>query len=329
MAIGVTIAGAYTPAKSNCASMPAEASAIIALHARAHTAEVPAMRSPLLIALLATIVASVSITCADDSPDAVAVQKKQAEANWSQLDIGDYAHAETPHLLFYAPKNYAGRMKETGTQLEKAYGTAVKALQFKPNDEPWPGKLTVYLLADRDSFASFVRRIVKRRVDADETGAYRVDEDPPLVGAAPPRAMTDPRIEVQAAQQIAEALLARKAGKTAEAPEWLLTGFGRATAVRAGLRPPDTPNAAKLAVAGRKAADVWGGNVPADEAGILRGSLVDYLAYGGGASRFPAFVAAFQPGENMTSVTTDQAFKAANIDPERVERGWRESLRKR
>src|SRR5438128_9646791 len=106
---------------------------------------------------------SVSVTGADDPTAKVAAQKKEAESNWAQLEIGDFAHAETPHLLLYAPKSYAPRLKELGNQLEKAYAAATKSLQFKPSEEPWPGKLTVFLFADRDHFTSFVRRVVKRR----------------------------------------------------------------------------------------------------------------------------------------------------------------------
>jgi hypothetical protein len=281
------------------------------------------------IVVAALFVVLPTTAAADEPPDKVAAQKREAQSTWAQLEIGDFAHAETPHLLVYAPKSFTGRLKEIGVQLEKAHAAATKSLQFKPMEDAWPGKLTVYLFADREHFASFIRRVMKRRVEADELGAYRVDDDLPLVGAASSKAMTDPKVEVQAAQQIGEALLARKAGKNVEVPEWVVTGFGRATAVRAGLRPADTPVAAKLVAAGRKAADVWGGALSADEAGILRGSLIDYLAYGGGASKFPAFVAGFQPGANMAAVATDQAFAAAGINVERVEKGWRESLRKR
>jgi len=285
----------------------------------------PACRTIAVLVLLSCL----TVAAAQEDTAKVAAQKKDAESNWAQLEIGDFAHAETTHLLIYAPKSFAGRLKEIGSQLEKAHVAATKSLQFKANEPLWPGKLTVYLFADRDPFVSLVRRVVKRRVEPDELGVYRVDDDPPLIGATALKATADAKIEVQAAQQIGEALLARKAGKNVEVPEWLVTGFGRATAVRAGLRPPDTPIAAKLVAAGRSAADVWGGNLAADEAGILRGSLVDYLAYGGGASKFPAFVTAFQPGQNVITVTTDQALKAAVIDAERVERGWRDALRRK
>ena len=53
----------------------------------------------------------------------------------------------------------------------------------------------------------------------------------------------------------------------------------------------------------RKAADVWGANLVGDEAEYLRASLVDYMAYGPGSSKFALFVEGFRPGENMPTKT--------------------------
>ena len=73
----------------------------------------------------------------------------------------------------------------------------------------------------------------------------------------------------------------------------------------------------------RKASDVWGGNLDVEEATVLRASLVDYLAYGPGASKFIPFLEGFRPGENMATKTTAQALEATTIMADRLDRAWR------
>ena len=101
---------------------------------------------------------------ADEAADKVAAQKKAALENWEAVG-GVAAHVETAHLLVYAPKSYDKRLKDIGATLEKYYEQARKPLGYE-KESPWPGKITVYLIPDRDDFAKFVRRVEKRRVEA-------------------------------------------------------------------------------------------------------------------------------------------------------------------
>ena len=55
----------------------------------------------------------------------------------------------------------------------------------------------------------------------------------PHVAAAPPKGRQDAKVETQAAEQIASALLARRAGSKVPIPTWVVAGFGRATSWRA------------------------------------------------------------------------------------------------
>jgi hypothetical protein len=267
------------------------------------------------------------IAFADDAAEKLAAQKKTAQENWDGLGIGDAAHVETTHLLVYAPKSFDKRLKDLGAALEKYYEQARKPLAYE-KDEPWPGKLAVYLFPEREDFTKFVRRVEKRRVESEDAGSRSVEGDFPHAAAGPPKAKTDPAVEWQAGEQIAAALLFRKAGTKVPLPGWLVSGFGRATGYRA--RPTDKAvqeerrRSAALVRKGRKASEVWGTTLEADDAPLLEASLADFLAYGAGQPRFAAFVEAFRPEENQERKTTEQALEGISLPVDRLNTKWRE-----
>jgi hypothetical protein len=278
---------------------------------------------PLAVALALTAAARAD----DDTAAKLAAQKKKAQANWEALEAGPAATLETKHLLLYAPKTMEKRLKAAGALLEKHYDLASAALGIDPKEGPWPGKLAVYLFPEREQFGAFVRRVEKRRLLPEQATTYAVEDDDNLHAAAlPSRAKAGPPLEGQAGAALAQALLARKAGKNTPLPAWLVEGFGRATYYRAA--PADRAVQAERRQARalsrtRGPADVWGDKLGADGADALRGSLADFLAYGPGAPKFPAFVAGFKPGENMLAKTTAQALEAAGLLPDRVAASWK------
>jgi hypothetical protein len=277
-----------------------------------------------VMAVLVLLLGAAGLRAADDAADKLAEQKKAAEANWGLLDQGEPAKHETAHLLLYAPSAYEKRLEGWGTLLEKQYETARKGLDLDPKDEKWwPGKLAVYLFAERDDFTAFVRRVEKRRLDAGESGTYEVISDVPHVAASPPRGKGGPTVEVQAAQQLASAMLHRKVGPKVPVPDWVLSGFGRATYGRTVpvAAAADRAQAVRLVRAGRTAMDVWG-SIDADEAVVLQASLVDFLAYGPAASKFLAFAAAYEPEENMEKKTAWQALDAVSLKPDALNKAW-------
>jgi hypothetical protein len=253
----------------------------------------------------------------------VVEQQARARENWKKLFGDDKApHLETEHLLIYG-KVPDRPLKDTGALLEKAYGLAGGALALGPGDS-WPGKLTVYLFSERGKFASFLRTVEKRRPEADDLGSFEVRSDFPHVAAGPAPESEGPGVEAQAAEQLASALLARRAGTPV--PEWLVAGFGRATSFRAG--PPrelsaERRRAARLLLATKaSASDVWDGNLKGGAATVLRASLVDFLAYGPGKARFPALLEGYKPAEGMQTRSTPDALRAANIDPQALNVRW-------
>jgi hypothetical protein len=258
----------------------------------------------------------------------VAEQQATAQENWKKVTRADKTpHVETDSLLLFG-KVPDRDLKDIGALMEKQYILARNAVALEEED-PWPGKLTVYLFPDRKQFASFVRTVEKRRPDKDDTGSYLVRGDFPHVAAGPPAEEGESSVAFHAAEQLGAALIAKKVGGVV--PEWVIAGFGRATYFRAGpLRDltAERKRVVKLLAASRATAmDVWDGNVPAEAAPFLRASLVDFLAYGPGKSRFGKFLEAYKPEEGVQNKTTANALKAVRIDPNTLNKRWRTWVR--
>src|SRR5262249_45710313 len=168
---------------------------------------------------------------ADEKDDALAAQRKAAKENWDRVDAGPSVTHETDHLFLVAPKGMEKQLKETGILLEKFYDTSAKFL-FPPKEPAWPGKLAVYLFEQPEQLDSFIRRVEKRRVVGVEKGTFRAEDMQLHAAACPPREKGDPAVRLQAGQQIASAVLMRKAGAKTIVPGWLVAGFGRATSYR-------------------------------------------------------------------------------------------------
>ncbi len=257
----------------------------------------------------------------------VADQKARALENWKKLfEDAAPAHLETEHLLLYG-KVPDRTLKDVGELLEKQFVVGRDALKLD-RDALWPGKLAVYFLPERRKFASFVRSVEKRRPESDERGSFDIRSDFPHLAASPPREEGDPGLDAQAGEQLAAALLTKKAGPTV--PEWVVAGFGRASQLRAG--PPaalraEKQRAYRFAAKGRSAMDVWSNKVKGAEAAVLRGSLVDFLAFGPGKKNFIAFLEAFKPEEGVMTKTTAEALKAARMDAGVVSKKWKAWLR--
>jgi len=271
---------------------------------------------------------------ADDAADRVKKQKEQARAHWNRV-LGDeeVAHYETAHFLLYGPVPFTQKqLKDLGTALEAQAALARKALQIDPKEEPWPGKMAVYLFDERRQFRAFMLAVAKKRPEPEDLGVFSLRGDEPFLAAGPGDDKHDPTPPQQAGEQLAAALLTKKAGK--DIPDWIVSGFGRATVWRASPTAPATREqralARRLVAGGRTAMNVWNGTLKADEAGILQGSLVDYLAYGPGKAFFAPLLKGYKADmrRNQKKTTAD-ALKSAGIDPDRLNRGWRAWLARR
>jgi hypothetical protein len=272
------------------------------------------------------VVAGNGAVRADSDADTLQKQKESAAANWKKV-FGEEqpVQEETDHLLIFGPQGMTGnQLKNVGKNIEKECELARKALNVESPDDAWTGKLAVYLIEDRRHFNSFLRSVVKRRPTEDDLGAYFQRGYQSFVVAGPPRGKLDPSMESQAGEQVAALMLAKVGGNSV--PEWVILGFGRATAWEAN--PTAHAKEKSLAKAlvyrlGKNAKDVWDSKLNAEQAPLLRASLVSYLAYGPGAKNFTKFLEGYAPDEKNMRKTTMDALKAINAKPEELDRSWK------
>jgi hypothetical protein len=264
------------------------------------------------------------VVAAEDA-EVIAKQKETALANWKLLheDNAQPATEETAHLLIYgSPSLTAKQLKDAGAALETRYKLARSCLKVGPKETLWPGKLTVYLIVDRRLFSTFMRTIAKQRPSADDSGVFSLRGAQTFVGACPPQTKYDPTLENQAGEQLAAAILSQRGGGAL--PDWLTAGFGRATSWRAAPGAYFTErNAARRLIKLHSINDIWDGKLNAEEAPVLRASLVEFLAYGPGAESFPKLIEAFKPAPNGPAKTVADALKAVRFEPERLNQRWR------
>jgi hypothetical protein len=258
-------------------------------------------------------------------------QKQAVQANLKKLNNPNLALTETD-LFLIASTLPEAKSKALGEQLDKQYKAVLKALKVEESDKPWPGKLAVYVFAARDDYTSFVRQVEQRRPDADESSTVVSRGDEPHIALTPEPGTkpTEAELATAAGFQVAAAVLGRRAGPAATLPEWLRDGFGRVMHFKADpKRYADYKTRAKSLVVGTaarpsfvKVTDVWGGTKNKDSA-IVAASLVDFMAFGPEASKFPRFLKGFQPSDERPEPNVQTALDAAEWKTDVLERAWK------
>jgi hypothetical protein len=264
----------------------------------------------------------------DDRAKAIATQKKAAEAAYKAMEVGDAAHVETKHLLVYAPKAMEKRLEAVGKQLEKYHDTAAKTLSL--DKEAYPGKITVYLFAEKENLATFIRRVEKRRPMGVESGSYSAEDARLHIVAVPGAGKGAIPVELRAGEMVASLLLQRKAGARTELPDWLTAGFGRATSYRATTGQKFVAADRKqlrLLVKKRNADDAWSGKLEGEEAELVQASVAEMVCYGLSTARLTKLLDGFKPGENIATKTIAQALEAANLTAEQLNRAWKKYVK--
>lgn len=260
---------------------------------------------------------------------AVAAQKQAAVDGWKRaFEKEDPSHHETEHFLLYG-KAADKTLKDVGAYLERVRAAAWKALELG-KDRPWPGKMSVFLIPDKRDYRAAVRAVARRLPEKDERGRFAYKTDTPHVLAGPGDEAHELPVDLQAGAQLAAALVLVKGGETV--PEWIVEGFGRASAFRAApaaLQAAERRRAFAVAVTNKRAAkDAWtSGGLRGDEAPVLRGSLIDYLVYSGRSARFLPILMGFRPQENQPNPTTEMALMSANVAPDRLNEVWQKWVR--
>jgi len=273
-----------------------------------------------------------------DRAGEVKKQKVAAEANGRKAGLVGLTHVETDDLRVYAAVP-DGKAKPLAEALQKTFELGRTTLKFAPDEKSWPGKLTAFVLTDPVQFTNYVRLVEQRRPDKGVAYAINVRGDQPYVisSVEPGGRATDAELTAEAAAVVGAAVLTRKAGPGADVPEWLALGFGRAAAVRADGNPTRLAayrSRARAAVlgtktkpAGARPIDVWGG-LKTKDSPVIAASFVEYLAFGPEAEKFPKFVTAFKPGDNMLTPTPEAALADAGWKPEALEIGWKQWVAK-
>jgi hypothetical protein len=260
---------------------------------------------------------------ADDS--ALAKQRQTADAIARSLQLSAVGSYESKYLILNATVSDA-KLKALAANLDKQYTAAVKALQFEKDQPPWPGKLAVYVFTERSDFRSFVRQIEKRSADEAESGCFRLADETPHAAAGPGKGRDAATTETQAGYQLAAALLAARA-KSVPLPEWLVTGFAKATAAQAaGMSAGNRKRAARALATKFKAVDVWNEMTPLEARQVLAASVADFLFYGKGVTKPADFLNGFRPDDERPVKTGVDALAAAKLSPEQFEAAYRRWL---
>jgi hypothetical protein len=195
-------------------------------------------------------------------------------------------------------------------------------LQFDKDAKPWPGKLTVYVFADRGQFRSFVRQIEKRSPDDGEQASASIPGDLPHIAVAPGQGKDAVTADTQAGYEVATALMTIRA-KGTQLPEWLTQGFARATAAQAANTPAGVRKRVARQLAGRaKPVEAWNDTLSIEQRLPLATSVADYLFYGKGLSRAGDFLLAFRPDDEKPMKTAADALEAVKLTPEKFEAGY-------
>ena len=262
-------------------------------------------------------------TRADEKADILAKQRASAEAKWKKMAFEKMPPlVETANFLFCTRLNEA-KAKALTTALEKQYPAMLKALKFDAESPPWPGKLAVFIFTDRDEFTEFQRKVEKRSPKEDEAAFFdfKGEESQLVIGV--PRGGKSEQPEADARHELAKALLARKM-RSGEPPGWIVLGFAEAAAYRAA-NPKATGRNPAWKVPALPLATLWTEDIPAKSRLTYAAYVIDYLAFGPLAERFPSFVTALRPDENERAPSMDEALKAINLDTPTLElcaRNW-------
>jgi hypothetical protein len=248
-------------------------------------------------------------------------QQAKVEAVWKKVFLGKPpTPVETEHLFLYG--NIEKPLKEVGAALEKHLALAEKVLALE-GEELWSGKLSVFFLNERKQYASFVRSIEQRRVEEGEVGAYSLDGGWPYVVVTAPQSKIDLSIDNQAGEQLAAALMSKKAGP--KAPTWVLSAFGRATVVKSGtaaMQGIEHRRANQFLTKNKRTLKDLAAGLGDNEATVLRANFLEYLAYSGRIGKFVHLVEGFRPREGVPEPTLESALQAANMKMEQIDSTW-------
>ncbi len=182
---------------------------------------------------LATGLTLLAIAFVASAQETGEIEKKQiafAEAALTKAGIDKQAMMEVDNFRFYG-----SIAKEKATPLAKALAryasTTTKLARYKDDDKPWQGKLTVFVIAERAKYATFVRNNEERRAEGDEKSSMSAKGDTPYV-AITTEGLKPGEMETKLIEELEGAILSRKVGATAKFPAWFTEGFHKLVSLK-------------------------------------------------------------------------------------------------
>lgn len=275
------------------------------------------------------------VAAGQDDGRAVEKQKAAAVEAFKKAGVARPSTAETSDLLVYSSLPEA-KTKVVAEAAQRTFAFAKKSLAFDGNETYWPGKLTVYVTPDWKGHTDLLRSLAQRKPDKGEVAVANVRTANPYVavGADLGEKPTDAEIQAAVGTWVSAVLLNKKAGMsstTDKLPEWLQVGFGRAAHLRAensATKVAAYRAKAKTVAAGAKTrlpakfSDAWAEGKDKDYDTLVT-SVVDFLAFGPEAYKFPVILGGFKPTETNMNPTVDSAFASVEWKMPDVENAWR------
>lgn len=277
------------------------------------------MRTCLLLLALATL----PLRADEEAAKKLAEQEAAVLKSWAVLDLGPMAKHTTEHLRVVAPADLEPKLKAVAVAVERYREQAAKQLKLDDKERP-TGKITVYVLPATLNVQSFARLVDKRRPESGEVGSFSAEDARLHVAVAADKGAAGER----AGELVASLLLTRKAGLKTPVPDWLVTGFGRATTYKLSPKDKATLTEKKLVrglLKKRSAMDVWDGTLVGEEVAPMRAALAEFFAYGPGAARFSKFLGGYRPSEGNETPTTAHALDAIGVTAASIDKtfkGW-------
>lgn len=291
------------------------------------------MRKLFVWAMIVALMPSLSAT-AQDKKVTPEMQKKSAQEAMKAAKVTDATVVESANLIL-ASSLPESRAKALVANMDKIYVLARKGLRYDPpaKDEP---KTMIYAFGDVDVFRGYVRSVLKRSPDKDETVAMDTRADVPVIAVTAKRGETTPNYDQMVGKAIAELLLTKRV-LNAKIEGWMLEGFQKTllsridskigaaekTKIRSmGVRALPKYSNITVTIAER----AWGDATPERDAVAM--SVMEFLTFGSGGSKLGDVLQGLVPSEEEREPTFAKSVKKVEFQEKPkapVGKEWKET----
>jgi hypothetical protein len=258
-------------------------------------------------------------------PALIQKQKEQLKNQLDKVKIPGVTILETPHFLL-ASTLEADKLRLMQAQLEKLVPVVRAPLGLPSGEMPWKGKLAICYLPEPRDFRTFVRENLQQQP---ERVHYSLESETPLLVTSGQAvgATTEADRQQVVLTQVAQAFLQAKSPQS-QLPFWLSGSFGRVCLRRAdGLKSPRYTQYRKQVLQlirenRLKPSDLLA-QEPPERAEVLAESLVEFLAFGPDADKFPILLSSFRPAEDGQIPSAASVLERLGLSGMTLEERWR------